>query len=176
MVGANGRDSSALRAIRSFLERTIERIDENGEDLTPGDLRDMRDDAHTALLKMQTEDLTPLVKSIRAADVEKVEGDQRGALLFLKTDDGSIGPVWVIAPAVVGVMFDKVQQVEGAARGPRGRLARDLAAAIDELLWTAKQVDAAIAGLSISPPEIGGHLHDSNRHLHDAIQKIEVLW
>ena len=95
-----------MRAVRSFLERTIERIDERGDDLTPGDLRDMRDDAHTALLKMQTEDLDPLVRVIRPTDVEKIEGDDRGCLLFIKGKDGETGPIYIIQPAVLTMAME----------------------------------------------------------------------
>lgn len=101
MGSANGRETCALRAVRSFLERTMERIDAHGEDLTPAEIRDIRDDAHTALLKLQTEDLEPLVRVIRPADVEKLDGDDRGCLLFLKGQDGATGPVFIIQPSVL---------------------------------------------------------------------------
>jgi len=110
MVSANGRESSAFRAIRSFLERTMERIDEHGDELTSADLRDIRDDAHTALLKMETEDLDPMVRVIRPADIEKLEGDDRGCLVFLKGQDGATGPILIVQPSVLLAAVDVLKR------------------------------------------------------------------
>lgn len=106
MVSANGRESSALRTVRSFLERMIDTVDGKLDGLTPAEARELRDDAHTALLKMQTEDLQPLVQVIRAADIEKLEGDDRGALLFMKGQEGATGPVLIIQPAVLQIAHE----------------------------------------------------------------------
>lgn len=99
-----GRETSAQRTARLTLERIIEALDDQIiPDAGPNEyaLRELRDEAHTALIMLRTED--PTVRVVRADGVERMDGDGRGVLIFLKSDDdtGGIGPILLLHPEVV---------------------------------------------------------------------------
>jgi hypothetical protein len=112
MDAPNVRETCAQRVVRTTLERIVMRLDEIEDDASPSDLRDLKSDANDALIRLMA-DQEPHVRVIRAEDVEKIEGDGRGGLLFLKGADGGVGPVWVVAPAVIALMQDVVARSRG---------------------------------------------------------------
>jgi len=96
------------------LARVAERLDELETDThdphNPADrarLKEMQAD----LLQAQTEVATMhSERVILARDVERIEGDDRGALVFLRGRDGCPGDVLVVEPSVIRTAYDVLER------------------------------------------------------------------